>query len=134
MIHRAATEVPRNSGHPLGLRGTVLRMDGRRRVATIQVPRVGEGRSFRTDVAMPGEEALAAVVELGHGRPHRRTVGAVTAVRPTAAGTEVDLRVTSDSTWQRLADRSARVDVGCTFAGSIGPNPTGGRVTRVEID
>jgi hypothetical protein len=117
----------------MSLRGTVLRLDPRRRIATIQLPRIGEGTSFRTDVAMPGE-ALATAVQFGHGLPGRRTVGAVTAVRPRKGGTEVDVHVTGDSAWQRLGERSVRVDVGCSFAGSIGPNPTGGRVDRVAID
>jgi hypothetical protein len=113
--------------------GTVLRLDPRRRVATIRLPRVGEGRSFRTDIAMPGE-ALATVLELGYGLRAGRTVGAVTAVRPRDNGAEVDVHVTGDSAWQRLAERSVRVDVGCSFAGSIGLDPVGGRVERVEID
>jgi hypothetical protein len=58
----------------------------------------------------------------------------VTAVRPRDNGAEVDVHVTDDSAWQRSAERSVRVDVGCSFAASIGPNPTGGRVDRVEID
>ena len=117
----------------MSLRGTVLRLDPRRRIATIRLPRVGEGRSLRTDIAMPGE-ALATAVEFDYGKRVGRAVGAVTAVRPRDNGAEVDVHVTGDSAWQRLAERSVRVDVGCSFTGSIGPNPTGGRVDRVEID
>ena len=117
----------------LRLRGRVLRLDPRRRVATIALPRVGQGQSFRLDIALPGE-ALATVAELGYNFRDGRTVGAVRAVRPRDNGAEVDVHLTGDSAWQRLAERSVHVDVGCSFAGSIGPNPTGGRVDRVEID
>jgi len=117
----------------VSLPGTVVRLDPRRRVAVIQLPRLGEGRTFRTDVALPGEE-LATAVGVGYGSTVGRTAGSVIAVRPRDTGTEVDVVVTSDSAWQRLAERDVRVDVGCTFDGSIGPNPTGGRVDRVEID
>jgi len=115
------------------LRGTVLRLDPRRRIATIQLPRVGEGRSFRTDIAMPGE-ALSTVMELGYGFRAGRTVGAVRAVRPRDNGAEVDVHVTGDSAWQRLAERSVRVDVTAAFTGTMGLDPIGGRVERVEID
>jgi hypothetical protein len=73
-------------------------------------------------------------VEFVDGHQAGRTVGAVTAVWPRDNGAEVDVHVTGDSAWQRLAERSVRVDVGCSFAGSIGPDPIGGRVVRVEID
>jgi hypothetical protein len=117
----------------LKLRGRVLRLDPRRRVATIQLPRVGDGRSFRTDIAMPGE-ALSTVLELGYDFRDGRTVGAVTAVRPRDNGVEVDVHVTGDSAWQRLAERKVRVDVTAAFTGTIGLDPVGGRVERVEID
>jgi hypothetical protein len=117
----------------MSLRGTVLRLDPRRRIATIQLPRVGEGRSFRTDIAMPGE-ALSTVMELGYGFRAGRTVGAVRAVRPRDNGAEVDVHVTGDSAWQRLAERSVRVDVTAAFTGTMGLDPIGGRVERVEID
>jgi hypothetical protein len=82
---------------------------------------------------MPGE-ALASAVEFTHGSPGRRTVGAVVAVRPTESGAEVDVHVTGDTAWQRLAGRGARVDVGCAFTGTVGPDPVGGRVEQVDID
>jgi hypothetical protein len=73
-------------------------------------------------------------VEFVDGHQAVRTVGVVTAVWPRDNGAEVDVHVTGDRAWQRLAERSVRVDVGCSFAGSIGPDPIGGRVVRVEID
>lgn len=48
------------------LRGQVLRLNPRRRIATVGIPSVGRGRSFRADYAMPGE-ALASAAEFGHG-------------------------------------------------------------------
>jgi hypothetical protein len=114
------------------LRGQVLRLNPRRRIATVGLPSVGRGRSFRADYAMPGE-ALASAVEFGYGGAGR-TVGAVVAVRPTESGAEVDVHVTGDTAWQRLAGRGARVDVGCAFTGMVGIDPFGGRVERVDID
>ena len=64
-------------------------------------------------------EALASAVEFGYGAAGR-TVGAVVAVRPTESGAEVDIHVTGDTAWQRLAARGARVDVGCAFTGMVG--------------
>jgi hypothetical protein len=108
---------------------TVQRLDPRRRVATVQLRRIGQGRTFRTDVALPTEK-LAGVVEWGRGS----SLGGVTAVRTTDAGeTEVDLHVTSDSAWQRLAAGSVRVHAVCSFT-PIGPDPRFGRVTKVEFD
>jgi hypothetical protein len=117
----------------MGLRGTVVRSDPRRRLVTIALPRVGSGPSFRTDIALPGEK-LAPVVQFGHGAPTRRPVGGVVAVRQLETGAEVDVRVTDDSAWQRLAEADVNVDVGCEFPGWVGPDPRGGRVTRVDID
>jgi hypothetical protein len=111
----------------------VLRLDPRRRTVTIGLPSLGKG-AFRTDVALPGEE-LAGATEFGYGSARGRVAGGVTAVRRGDAGcTEVDLHVTSDRAWQRLGERGVRVRVRASFSGSVGPNPTGGRVTRVEID
>jgi hypothetical protein len=62
------------------LTARVLRLDPRRRVATVAVPSVGRGPSFRAEFAGPGE-GLAGVVELVHGAPGGRTVGTVVAVR-----------------------------------------------------
>jgi hypothetical protein len=115
------------------LRGQVLRLNPRRRIAAVGIPSVRRGRSFRADYAMPGE-ALASVGEFGDGLPGRRTVGAVVAVRPTESGAEVDIHVNGDTAWQRLAGRGARVDVGCAFTGMVGADPLGGRVERVDID
>jgi hypothetical protein len=56
----------------------------------------------------------------------------VTAVRPRDNGAEVDVHVTGDSAWQRLAGRGARVDVGCAFTGMVGADPFGGRVERID--
>jgi hypothetical protein len=118
----------------MSLRGTVLRLDPRRRVATVRLPRVGEGRSFRTDYALAPDEPLARAVQFGHGYRLGRAVGGVVAVRPTEAGAEVDVHVTGDSAWQRLAERKVRVDVTAAFTGAVGLDPFGGRVERVEID
>lgn len=41
------------------LRGQVLRLNPRRRIATVALPSVGRGRSFRADYAMPGKRWLA---------------------------------------------------------------------------
>jgi hypothetical protein len=114
--------------------GRVLRLDPRRRIAVVQLPRVGEGRSFRTDYALAPDEPLARAVQFVNGYRAGRTVGGVVAVRPTEAGTEVDVHVTGDSAWQRLAGRQVRVDVTAAFTGTIGLDPVGGRVERVEID
>ena len=112
---------------------TVQRLDVRRRLATVRIRRIGQGRTFSTDAALPGEQ-LARVVEFGHGTPHRRTAGGVVAVRRTdASETEVDLVVTSDSAWQRLAAGSVRVHAVCSFT-PVGPDPRFGRVHRVELD
>jgi hypothetical protein len=81
---------------------------------------------------MPGE-ALASVGEFGHGLPGRRSVGAVVAVRPTESDAEVDIHVTGDTAWRRLAGRGARVDVGCAFTGMAGIGPFGGRIERIDI-
>jgi hypothetical protein len=114
------------------LRGEVLRLNPRRRIATVGLPSMGRGRSFRADYAMPGE-ALASAVEFGYGGAGR-TVGAVDAVRPTESGAEVDIHVSGDTEWQRLAGRGARVDIGCAFTGTAGADPFGGRVERIKID
>jgi hypothetical protein len=66
------------------------------------------------------------------GGVHRR-VGAVVAVRPAGSGAEVDVHVTGDMAWQRLADRAARVDISCAFTHAVGPDPFGGRVERIDI-
>jgi hypothetical protein len=72
-------------------------------------------------------------VEHTHGYPARRTVGAVVAVRPAGSGAEVDVQVTGDMAWQRLADRGARVGILCAFTHTVGPDPVGGRVERLDI-
>lgn len=113
------------------LSGRVLRLDLQRRVATVGLPPVGSGRSFRADAAVPGEGP--AVREYGYRPGSGREVGSVVAVRPRAGGAEVDFYVQDDDTLRRLTTRKARVDVGCEFAATVGPDPTGGRVTRVEI-
>jgi hypothetical protein len=83
---------------------------------------------------MPGQ-ALARAVEFGHGwASWGRTIGTVVAVRPTESGAEVDIHITGDTAWQRLAGRGAHVDVGCAFTGMVGADPFGGRVERVDID
>ena len=114
------------------LSGRVLRLDLRRRVATVALPSVGQGRSFSADYANPGE-GLARVVEWCHGSPGSRSVGTVVAVRPRESGAEVDLRITGDTAWQRLGSGDARVGVQCAFAYADGPNPRGGRVERVDV-
>ena len=114
------------------LPGRVLRLDLRRRVATVALPSVGQGRSFSTDYADPGE-GLASVVEWCHGSPGSRSVGTVVAVRPRESGAEVDLRITGDTAWERLGSGDARVGVQCAFAYADGPNPRGGRVERVDV-
>ena len=114
------------------LSGRVLRLDPRRRVATVALPLGGRGRSFSADYADPGE-GLARVVELCHGSPGSRTVGTVVAVRPRGSGAEVDLRITGDTAWQWLGSGGAAVGVQCAFAYSDGPNPRGGRVERVDL-
>ena len=108
-------------------------MDLRRRVATVALPSVGQGRSFSADYANPGE-GLARVVEWYHGNSAPRPVGTVVAVRPRESGTEVDLRITGgDTAWQRIASGDVRVGVQCAFAYADGPDPRGGRVERVDI-
>ena len=57
----------------------------------------------------------------------------MTAVWPRDNGAEVDVHVTGDSAWQRLADRGARVDISCAFTHAVGPDPIGGRVERIDI-
>jgi hypothetical protein len=115
------------------LSGRVLRLDPRRRVATVTLPPVGRGRTFGADYANPGE-GLASVVEWYHGsRLSPRSVGTVVAVRPRESGTEVDLRITGDAAWQQLGSGDARVEVRCAFSYSDGPNPRGGRVERVDL-
>jgi hypothetical protein len=115
------------------LPGRVLRLDLRRRVATVALPSVGQGRSFTADYANPNE-GLASVVEWCHGTPGSRSVGTVVAVRPRESGTEVDLRITGgDTAWQRIASGDARVGMQCAFAYTDGPDPRGGRVERVDI-
>jgi hypothetical protein len=114
------------------LSGRVLRLDVRRRVATVALPSVGRGRSFSVDYADPGEGPL--VMEWLHGTPGTRSVGSVVAVRPGDAGTEVDLAITGgDAAWQRVAAGDARVSLQCRFAYADGPDPRGGRVERVDI-
>ena len=76
----------------VNLPGRVLRLNPRRRVATVAVPSVGRGRSYRADFAAPGE-GLASVVEHLHGNPSQRTIGTVIAVRPTGSGAEVDVHI-----------------------------------------
>jgi hypothetical protein len=114
--------------------GRVLRLDPRRRIVVVLLPRVGEGRSFRTDYALLPDEPLAPARQFVHGYRAGRTVGGVVAVRPTEAGAEVDVNVADAAAWRRLGDRKVRVDVTAAFTGTIGPNPIGGRVERVEID
>jgi hypothetical protein len=115
------------------LSGRVLRLDLRRRVATVALPSVGQGRTFAADYADEGG-GLARVVEWLHGTPGARSVGAVVAVRPGESGTEVDLCITGgDTAWQRIASGDARVGVQCAFAYTDGPDPRGGRVERVDI-
>jgi hypothetical protein len=80
------------------LPGRVLRVNPRRRIATVGVPFVGRGRSYRAAYAAPGE-ALASAIEYSHGYgPAGRTVGAVVAVRPTGSGAEVDVHL--PGTWR----------------------------------
>ena len=115
------------------LPGRVLRLNPRSRVATVGVRPVGRGRSFRAAYAAPGE-ALARAVEYSHGHGAAgRTVGAVVAVRPAGSGAEVDVHLTGDMAWQRLADRDASVDISCAFTHTVGPDPFGGRVERIDI-
>jgi hypothetical protein len=114
------------------LSGRVLRLDLRRRVATVALPSVGQGRSFSADYADPGE-GLARVVEWCHGNSAPRSVGTVVAVRPGESGAEVDLRITGDTAWEQLGSGHARVGVQCAFAYTDGPNPRGGRVERVDL-
>jgi hypothetical protein len=114
------------------LSGRVLRLDLRRRVATVALPSVGQGRSFSADYAHPGE-GLATVVEWCHGSPGSRSVGTVVAVRPRESGPEVDLRITGDTAWERRRSGHARVGVQCAFAYVDGPNPRGGRVERFDL-
>jgi hypothetical protein len=114
------------------LKGKVLRLDPQRHIATIKLPAVGRGRSFRVDYALPGE-GLASVRQWTHGLG-ASTVGTVVAVRPVERGAEVDLAITADSAWQRLGGRSVRVEARCSFAGVSGIDPFGGRVHQVEID
>ena len=76
------------TGVGVQLSGRVLRLDLRRRVATVALPSVGQGRSFSADYANPGE-GLASVVEWLHGTPGSRSVGTVVAVRPQESGAEV---------------------------------------------
>ena len=115
------------------LNGKVLRLDPRRRIATVAVPSVGQGRSFRADYPAALGQTLARVVERCHGFPHQRTAGGVAAVRPTDKGAEVELHITDDTTWQRLATGDSSVAVHCTFAGAVGADPYGGRVQHVEL-
>ena len=112
--------------------GKVLRLDPRRRTVTIGLPSLGKG-AFRTDVTTP-DEPLATAVEHTYGSSRGRTAGGVTAVRPRDDGTEVDVAVTSDSAWKRLAERGVRVRVRAAFTSSVGPDPRGGVVELVEID
>ena len=120
------------TGVGVQLSGRVLRLDLRRRVATVALPSVGQGRSFTADYANPNE-GLASVVEWCHGSPGSRSVGTVVAVRPRESGAEVDLRITGDTAWERLGSGDARVGVQCAFAYTDGPDPRGGRVERVDI-
>jgi hypothetical protein len=114
----------------LSVPGTVVRLDPRRKIATLRLRRIAAGRTFKTAVTLPDEEPLAPVVEWGHGS----SLGAVTAVRTTDAGeTEVDAVVRDDAWWQRLAAGSARVHAKCGFH-AIGPDPRFGVVRRVELD
>jgi hypothetical protein len=115
------------------LRGKVTRLDPRTRIATVRVPSVGQAKAFRADAAMPGE-GLASVLEWGHTHNGGRAAGTVTAVRPRGGGAEVDVKVTTDSAWQRLASGSARIDVRAAFSNYGGLDPVGGRVRKVEID
>jgi hypothetical protein len=114
------------------LSGRVLRLDLRRRVATVALPAIGQGRTFSADYANPGE-GLASVMEWCHGSPGTRSVGTVVAVRPRDSGAEVDLSITPDSVWQWLAGGDARVGVQCAFPYADGPDPRGGRVERVDL-
>jgi hypothetical protein len=120
------------TGVGVQLSGRVLRLDLRRRVATVALPSVGQGRTFAADYADPGG-GLASVVEWCHGSPGSRSVGTVVAVRPRESGAEVDLRITGDTAWERLGSGDARVGVQCAFAYADGPNPRGGRVERVDV-
>ena len=115
------------------LPGRVLWLNPRRRIATVGVASVGRGRSFRAAYAAPGA-ALARAVEYIHGYGAAgRTVGVVVAVRPAGSGAEVDVHVTGDMAWLRLADRGASVDISCAFTHAVGPDPFGGRVERIDI-
>jgi hypothetical protein len=107
-------------------------LDLRRRVATVALPSVGQGRTFAADYADEGG-GLASVVEWLHGTPGSRSVGTVVAVRPRESGTEVDLRITGDTAWEQLGSGHARVGVQCAFKYADGPDPRGGRVERVDI-
>lgn len=112
----------------LMLSAQVVRLSPRGRVATVRLPAVGRGHSFRP-VSGPGGD----VTERQYGDNGRgRRIGIVVAVRPTGSGTEVDLRVTGDSAWQRLAEGRA-VEARCAFTGSRGPDVYGGQIQRVEI-
>ena len=64
---------------------------------------------------------------------HRSAPAHLERVRPGESGTEVDLRITGDTAWQRLGSGDARVGVQCAFAYADGPNPRGGRVERVDL-
>ena len=120
------------TGVGVQLSGRVLRLDLRRRVATVALPRIGKGRSFTADYADPGE-GLARVVEWCHGNSAPRPVGSVVAVRPGESGAEVDLAITGDTAWEQLGSGHARVGVQCAFPYVDGPDPRGGRVERVDI-
>jgi hypothetical protein len=113
----------------------VLRLDLRRRVATVAVPAVANRRrAFRSDIAMPGEQ-LASVRNFGYAaQNYDLTVGSVVAVRPTdAGGAEADVAVTNDQAWSYLAAGKAQVHARCSFTGAIGPDPVGGRIQSIEI-
>lgn len=118
------------AGLEMSLRAKSVFISGR--TAVVALPRVGEGRSFRVDYALPGEP-LGNVVEFAHG-VRGRVVGEVVAVRPAPTGTHVEIRLNDDSTRRRLRNPDARVDVAVTFEGSDRANPYGGKVLRVEVD
>jgi hypothetical protein len=118
----------------MNLRARVLRLDPRRRVATVAEQGVSPRRAFRADFASPGEQLARAVI-YGHGSSYGATTGGVVAVRPTdRGGAEVDVAVTTDMAWSYLAGRKARVEARCSFAGTVGPDPYGGQVQQVESD
>jgi hypothetical protein len=113
--------------------GKVVKLDPRRRVATIALPPLGGGRrTYRAAVALPGEPELATARQIGHGTSHRRTAGGVMAVRPRDTGAEVDLVVSDDASWQRLGERGVHVHAECLFD-AAGADPIRGRVVSLEI-